>query len=210
MSLELRYSLPRGLTVKTSGAPQCGLGGVRLWIPVKPGEMNVIVRIAATDFVDMAAYVLTNTDLEPDDPRLAFVETVRCGRFVPEAGSKRRRFVAGAFTAPPGAPRVFSLACDGKAGPDVFVQLLSQSIVPGVAVGVPLSAPAPAAFQLDLEIPLEKFLTLVLAFLTGAPYEPHDAREPFIEGAQQLVPVEGHNAQGKRLGFPDVLAAETR
>lgn len=64
MSLRLDMgTLPEGLSVKTFGF------GNTVYL----GEYE----ISLLDFLEVARYVLANTDLEPDDPRLKFVEDVR-------------------------------------------------------------------------------------------------------------------------------------
>lgn len=67
MTLELHNStVPPGLRVKTFGAPVDG---------------NVVhlgtYELSLVDFLEAARYVLTNTDLEEDDPRREFVEEVK-------------------------------------------------------------------------------------------------------------------------------------
>lgn len=70
MSLILnRGTQPKGLKAKT--------------IPV--GEAVVFLgdyHITMKDFLELAYYVLTNTNLADGDPRLQFVESVRCMKLV--------------------------------------------------------------------------------------------------------------------------------
>lgn len=67
MSLSLsRDTDPHDLYVKTWG--------------MLNGKDEVIIgdySISIEDFFDVVVYVLTNTDLRPDDPRRLFVETVK-------------------------------------------------------------------------------------------------------------------------------------
>lgn len=78
MSLSLdRGTKPAGLEVKTRG-----LGSI-----VDLGEYEISME----DFFIAAAYVLTNTDLEPDDPRLQFVKCVRSMKEVDGFNSGRKR-----------------------------------------------------------------------------------------------------------------------
>ena len=67
MSLSLNLGTkPDGLVVIT---PLPSLSGQVVWI----GEYQISLK----DFLLMAEYVLTNTDLEADDLRLPFVECVK-------------------------------------------------------------------------------------------------------------------------------------
>lgn len=61
----------RGILVKTHGYPESFRGVVEISGP------GFSIEIGFRDFVAMAHYVLTNTDLEVNDPRLAFVEAVK-------------------------------------------------------------------------------------------------------------------------------------
>ena len=63
MSLSLNLGTkPAGLQVKTWGSKTVYLGDY---------------EISMKDFLSAAEYVLTNTDLEPKDPRLQFVKCVK-------------------------------------------------------------------------------------------------------------------------------------
>lgn len=67
MSLSLdRNTVPSGLTVKTYGT-------------ILPEDVVFLgdYEISIEDFFAMVYYVLTNTDLCPDDPRRLFVERVK-------------------------------------------------------------------------------------------------------------------------------------
>ena len=64
MSLELSFSTPKGLEIKT-----LGLGSQDIFL----GDY----RIPMQDFLDMAEYVLTNTDLEINDPRSKFLSRLK-------------------------------------------------------------------------------------------------------------------------------------
>lgn len=82
MTLELSEdTIPRGLTVKTFGPPT---------------DANVVhlgqYEIALDDFLAVAFYVLTNTDLDGDhDPRLEFVATVNRLQEIPGWNPNRKR-----------------------------------------------------------------------------------------------------------------------
>jgi hypothetical protein len=68
MSLLLAHSYPEGLEVKTHHS--C----------IRPLANKVLLggcEITFEDFFDAVEYVLTNTDLEPDDIRLRFLERVK-------------------------------------------------------------------------------------------------------------------------------------
>jgi hypothetical protein len=65
MSLTLSYSKPQDLDVKTLGLPGCNV--------VLLGDYQIPME----DFCEMVKYVLTNTDLEPEDPRLELLEFVK-------------------------------------------------------------------------------------------------------------------------------------
>lgn len=71
MTLVLVGSKPNPLGVKTFGFGPMGR-------VVYLGDYEVSLE----DFLAAAGYVLTNTDLEPEDPRLQFVEFVRFMRRV--------------------------------------------------------------------------------------------------------------------------------
>jgi hypothetical protein len=51
-------------------------------------------KIPLEDFLAAAEYVLTNTDLEPDDPRLQFVQLVQSMKQVDGYDPGRKRLVA--------------------------------------------------------------------------------------------------------------------
>lgn len=73
---------PRDLEVKTHGG--------------RPPVVHLTtttahLTIAIEDVLSAAWYVLTNTDLEPNDPRLAFIERVRKLRTVPGWSQLGRR-----------------------------------------------------------------------------------------------------------------------
>lgn len=68
MSLSLVMGTkPVGLVVKTYD----GFGSTETIVYLGDYEISLI------DFLVMATYVLTNTDLRPDDPRLQFVKCVK-------------------------------------------------------------------------------------------------------------------------------------
>lgn len=73
MSLILDTSNPPGLEVKTFGFGSMGN-------TVHIGDYE----ISPADFKEMVIYVLTNTDLEPDDPRLELVRVIQA--MIPVAG----------------------------------------------------------------------------------------------------------------------------
>lgn len=77
---------PKDLEVKTHG----GYPPV-VHLTTQTGRCTIAIE----DFLDAAWYILTNTDLEPDDPRLVFIERVRKLRSVPgwsmRAGGRRTR-----------------------------------------------------------------------------------------------------------------------
>ncbi len=84
MSLSLDLGTkPEGLEVKTFGQT----------IGPDPLQMVYIgdYKISMKDFLCAAEYVLTNTDLEPDDPRLQFLKCVRSMKIVKgyNSGGKR-------------------------------------------------------------------------------------------------------------------------
>jgi len=68
MSLELSGSDPK-VEVKTYGVVP------EMVILTVPGKESVDIPIS--DFLAMAWYVLTNTDLYKDDPRIPFVNTIK-------------------------------------------------------------------------------------------------------------------------------------
>lgn len=68
MSLTLnRGTKPDGLSVSTL------LGTLSVGAPIMLGDYEISME----DFLIVAEYVLTNTDLVPDDQRLQFVECVK-------------------------------------------------------------------------------------------------------------------------------------
>lgn len=69
---------PAGVEVKTSFAN-------RVWLGTKPGTCfgDADIDMSLADFTSMVLYVLTNTDLEPNDPRLPLVERIKEMRMVP-------------------------------------------------------------------------------------------------------------------------------
>lgn len=66
-----------GVEVKTHGFPENLSGRVEIWSP------NGRITIGYSDFLAMTHYVLTNTDLQRDDPRLAFIEAIKNMKKVP-------------------------------------------------------------------------------------------------------------------------------
>lgn len=89
MSLSLDLGTkPVGLLVKTWGFGPDD--------PVRIGEYEV----SMPDFVEMVKYVLTNTNLQPDDPRFALVAWVKQLRFAAGFSGKSARYVSGASPAP--------------------------------------------------------------------------------------------------------------
>lgn len=80
MSLLLSYSTPRGLEIKTH--PKFITKNICL------GDYEINLR----DFLAAVEYVLTNTDLEPRDPRLAFIKKIAEFRVIEgHAGGNSRR-----------------------------------------------------------------------------------------------------------------------
>lgn len=79
MSIELSLSYPKGLSAKTQGVklPVTGRGHER-----KQLLMLGDYEIPMEDFCELALYVLTNTDLDKDDPRVALVDRVRAMKVV--------------------------------------------------------------------------------------------------------------------------------
>ncbi len=72
------------------------LGTVPRDLPIKATGPFVLIgdyRVSLLDFLLMVEYVLQNTDLEPDDPRLIFIERVRKIRQGPGWMRKQRRLV---------------------------------------------------------------------------------------------------------------------
>lgn len=83
MSLVLSDSSPKDLEAKTNGI---GMG------EYPPGTLFLgDYAIPLTDFLSLAYYVLTNTDLEPNDPRLQFVKSVRGMNTVKGYNKKAKR-----------------------------------------------------------------------------------------------------------------------
>ena len=62
MSLELSYSSPQGLSAKTFSSLTVLLGDY---------------EISMSDFCALVMYVLTNTNLDPNDPRYDLVDAVK-------------------------------------------------------------------------------------------------------------------------------------
>jgi hypothetical protein len=78
MSLKLDGGTkPKGLFIKTSGLNDTIILGD--------------YRISMLDFLLAARYVLTNTDLEPNDPRLKFIEVIKKMRVVEGWDSAKKR-----------------------------------------------------------------------------------------------------------------------
>ena len=71
MSLVLDFSKPDGLEIKTYG-----FGGVGQTVFLRDGH-NIYCEINLGDFLIAAHYVLTNTDLDINDPRRQFVKCVQ-------------------------------------------------------------------------------------------------------------------------------------
>lgn len=71
---------PAGLNIKTWGVGPLGN-------TVFLGDYEISIE----DFLIAANYVLTNTDLEPNDPRLQFVKCVRLMKKVDSHNSDRKR-----------------------------------------------------------------------------------------------------------------------
>jgi len=73
MSLVLNQStLPEGLTVKTFGHDQT----------VYFNATGIQIEMSMSDFCDMVAYVLSNTDLMPSDPRRELLARITSGQKV--------------------------------------------------------------------------------------------------------------------------------
>lgn len=75
MSLILSRSIPRGLEVKTHGVHILQNKVLLRGGNVKDGYVDC--EIPFLDFLEMVEYVLTNTDLYRNDPRLRFLEMVK-------------------------------------------------------------------------------------------------------------------------------------
>lgn len=75
---------PAGLKVKTEGTIRSMVNTVFL------GDY----KISLEDFLVAAAYVLTNTDLEPNDSRLQFVQYVRSMRIIEGYNRGKKRLEA--------------------------------------------------------------------------------------------------------------------
>jgi len=85
MSLLLeRNTRPHGLVVKTYGMGPATLG---LGNTVNIGDYEISLE----DFLIAAHYVLTNTDLEEDDPRRKFMDAIRTMREVDGHNPGRKR-----------------------------------------------------------------------------------------------------------------------
>jgi len=74
MSLAFPNAIPRDLEIKSH--------------PNIPGHENETVRIgeyhmSLSDFLVMAEYVLTNTDIVPNDPRVKFLERIKRAEPIP-------------------------------------------------------------------------------------------------------------------------------
>lgn len=81
MSLILTRSKPKGLEVKTHG-----FSSFRNKLLLRGGkqEGETDCEIPFAEFLDVVEYVLTNTDIYPNDPRLKFLK--RISRLKPIAG----------------------------------------------------------------------------------------------------------------------------
>lgn len=87
MSLSLDLGTkPKGLEIKTLG----NLLGLDPLHVVHLGEYEISMK----DFLCAADYVLTNTDLEVDDPRLQFVRCVKSMKIVEGYNPGRKRLEA--------------------------------------------------------------------------------------------------------------------
>lgn len=62
-------------------------------IPSKSG--NVYLEFALLDFLVIAEYVLTNTDLRKDDPRLLFIKTLKGAKIVKGFNRGKKRIALG-------------------------------------------------------------------------------------------------------------------
>jgi hypothetical protein len=84
MSLRLDRSLPHGLKIKTSGFDG----------PIDDTVYLGRYQIPMSDFLVAVAYVLTNTDLQANDPRIRFVESLKALQEVDgyNPGQKRLEF----------------------------------------------------------------------------------------------------------------------
>ncbi len=96
MSLVLNMGTkPEGLEVKTHG------------LHSSSALHNVVFiggyEISIADFFAAAEYVLTNTDLDPNDPRLQFVKCIQSMKEVEGYNKQRKRLEASEppFTLPP-------------------------------------------------------------------------------------------------------------
>lgn len=75
MSLILSYSKPSGIEVKTWGEIRKDERGKQI---VDFGSfMSPIIEIPMDDFVKMVEYVLTNSKLEKNDPRIYLIERIQ-------------------------------------------------------------------------------------------------------------------------------------
>lgn len=77
-----------GITIKTTDISEslCGIVGLRCL----KGNLDIGYR----DFLEMVRYVLTNTDLQPNDPRFALVVAINRIQFAPGCnGTAKMRLV---------------------------------------------------------------------------------------------------------------------
>ena len=85
---------PAGLEVKTFGFGPMGN-------TVHLGEYEISLE----DFLLMTKYVLTNTDLEPNDPRLQFVKCIRSMKEVNGYTPNRKHLESSVLAVPPNKPQ---------------------------------------------------------------------------------------------------------
>jgi hypothetical protein len=90
MSMKLECGTkPEGVVVSMSPFDT----DVSFSIPSKSG--NVYLEFALLDFLVIAEYVLTNTDLRKDDPRLLFIKTLKGAKIVKGFNKGKKRIALG-------------------------------------------------------------------------------------------------------------------
>jgi len=71
---------------------------VSLRVPFKNGDgscANAYLEISLIDFLVIAEYVLTNTDLRKDDPRLLFIKTIKGAKIAKGFNRGKKRITLG-------------------------------------------------------------------------------------------------------------------
>lgn len=90
MSMKLECGTkPEGVIVKTNPYDT----DISFSIPSKSG--NVYLEFALLDFLVTAEYVLTNTDLRKDDPRLLFIKTLKGAKIMEGFNRGKKRIALG-------------------------------------------------------------------------------------------------------------------